>query len=271
MVIGALAGGIANGLMSSSLTKQNAKAYKQAAKDIREAGQKYSGQSAYDSMQNAGNMEGNIVNRMQGANQLRGNANTAMANASDIGNNFNSGYNLGSSNEATTNNALYNAETAKAQQALNQANINYQAGSAVQQAALNTAGGLADLYKTTSDERTKTGTAKEYNNKEGLPKASAEDALRQIESISFEYKDGLGLDKDKHVGVTAQSLEGTAFDDVVSENKDGIKQLDKQKLQESVMAGIAALQKEVDDLTKKTPSDSRLKKPIAKTGRRINA
>ena len=268
MVIGALAGGIANGLMSSSLTKQNAKAYKQAAKDIREAGQKYSGQSAYDSMQNAGNMEGNIVNRMQGANQLRGNANTAMANASDVQNNFNSGYNLGSSNEATTNNALYNAETAKAQQALNQANINYQAGSAVQQAALNTAGGLADIYKnvasdkTTSDERTK-----EYNNKEGLPKASAEDALRQIESISFKYKPETGLDQDEHVGVTAQSLEGTAFDDVVSENKDGIKQLDKQKLQESVMAGIAALQKEVDDLSaskssasKKITSDERCKK-----------
>lgn len=268
MVIGALAGGIANGLMSSSLTKQNAKAYKQAAKDIREAGQRYSGQSAYDSMQNAGNMEGNIVNRMQGANQLRGNANTAMANASDIQNNFNSGYNLGSSNEATTNNALYNAETAKAQQAMNQANINYKAGSAVQQAALNTAGGLADLYKTTSDER-----CKEYNNKEGLPKASAEDALRQIESISFKYKPETGLDQDEHVGVTAQSLEGTAFDDVVSENKDGIKQLDKQKLQESVMAGIAALQKEVDELSasKKTPSDSRIKKPIAKTGRVIYA
>lgn len=256
MVIGALAGGIANGLMSSSLTKQNAKAYKQAAKDIREAGQRYSGQSAYDSMQNAGNMEGNIVNRMQGANQLRGNANTAMANASDIQNNFNSGYNLGSSNEATTNNALYNAETAKAQQAMNQANINYKAGTAVQQAALNTAGGLADLYKTTSDER-----CKEYNNKEGLPKASAEDALRQIESISFKYKPETGLDQDEHVGVTAQSLEGTAFDDVVSENKDGIKQLDKQKLQESVMAGIAALQKEVDDLSasKKTTSDERCK------------
>ena len=256
MVIGALAGGIANGLMSSSLTKQNAKAYKQAAKDIREAGQRYSGQSAYDSMQNAGNIEGNIVNRMQGANQLRGNANTAMANASDIQNNFNSGYNLGSSNEATTNNALYNAETAKAQQAMNQANINYKAGSAVQQAALNTAGGLADLYKTTSDER-----CKEYNNKEGLPKASAEDALRQIESISFKYKPETGLDQDEHVGVTAQSLEGTAFDDVVSENKDGIKQLDKQKLQESVMAGIAALQKEVDDLSasKKTTSDERCK------------
>lgn len=255
-VIGALAGGIVNGIASSSLTKQNAKAYKQAAKDIREAGQKYSGQSAYDSMQNAGNMEGNIVNRMQGANQLRGNASTAMANASDVGNNFNSGYNLGSSNTAAMNNALYNSETAKAQQALNQADINFKAGTAVQQAAMNTAGGLADLAKTTSDERTK-----EYNNKEGLPKASAEDALRQIESISFKYKPETGLDQDKHVGVTAQSLEGTAFDSVVSENKDGIKQLDKQKLQESVMAGIAALQKEVDDLSasKKTTSDERCK------------
>lgn len=245
--IGAISGGIANGIMSSQLTKQNAKAYKQAAEEIRSAGQKYSGQNAYDSMQNTGNMEGNIVNQRNSGAQLmnRPISGTAMSNVADTQNDFNSGYNLGTSNAATMNNALYNAATANAQQKLNRANIDYKAGTAVQQAALNTAGGLADLYKTTSDERTK-----EYNNKEGLPKASAEDALRQIESISFKYKPETGLDQDEHVGVTAQSLEGTAFDNVVSENKNGIKQLDKQKLQESVMAGIAALQKEIDKLEK---------------------
>lgn len=254
MVIGALAGGIANGLMSSSLTKQNAKAYKQAAKDIREAGQKYSGQSAYDSMQNAGNMEGNIVNRMQGANQLRGNANTAMANASDIQNNFNSGYNLGSSNEATTNNALYNAETAKAQQALNQANINYKAGSAVQQAALNTAGGLADLYKTTSDERCKESDKGDFdksglNNDSGLPNASIDDAVSKLETILFKYKPEMGLDNEEHVGLVAQSCKKSPlFEDCVTENEDGILQLDKAKLMKKIPMLISNIEERINVL-----------------------
>jgi hypothetical protein len=254
MVIGALAGGIANGLMSSSLTKQNAKAYKQAAKDIREAGQKYSGQSAYDSMQNAGNMEGNIVNRMQGANQLRGNANTAMANASDIQNNFNSGYNLGSSNEATTNNALYNAETAKAQQAMNQANINYKAGSAVQQAALNTAGGLADLYKTTSDERCKENDKGDFdksglNNDSGLPNASIDDAVSKLETILFKYKPEVGLDNEEHVGLVAQSCKKSPlFEDCVTENEDGILQLDKAKLMKKIPMLISNIEERINVL-----------------------
>ena len=94
----------------------------------------------------------------------------------------------------------------------------------------------------TSDEN-----AKEYNNHSGLPKADAEDALRQIESIEYKYKPETGLDQDKHVGVTAQSLQGTAFNDDVK--KDGkYLALDKQKLLESTLAGIAALQKEIDSL-----------------------
>lgn len=119
----------------------------------------------------------------------------------------------------------------------------YSGPSAGSAASVKGGAGNKSSIHTWSDEN-----VKEYDNHNGLPKADAEDALRQIESISYKYKDGLGQDQDHHVGVTAQSLEGTAFDDVVSENENGIKQLDKQKLQESVMAGIAALQKEIDEL-----------------------
>ena len=101
---------------------------------------------------------------------------------------------------------------------------------------------LANTHNTIkSDEN-----VKEYNNHNNLPKADAEDALRQIESIEYQYKDGLGPQDGKHVGITAQSAEGTAFDDMVQENN-GIKELDRNKLLESVMAGIAALQKELDE------------------------
>lgn len=267
-VIGGIAGGVAGAVSSYALTKKNAAAYKSAAKEIRSAANKYSGQSAYNAMQNKGNETGNIVNQrsLQAAAALQPNNNSnKMANVADLSsaNQFENGYNLGTQNEKTNLNSRYNAQTAKAQQALKQAGIDYQAGTAATQAAFNAAGGLAGLYKdlkpsdksTTSDERAK--RPAEYNNKEGLPKADAADALRQIESIEYKYKPETGLDQDSHVGVTAQSLEGTAFDDVVSENSKGIKQLDKQKLQESVMAGIAALQKEIDELKAKEAKEGK--------------
>lgn len=89
----------------------------------------------------------------------------------------------------------------------------------------------------TSDERCK----------DALPEADVEDALRKVDSIEYKYKEPLD-DGEEHVGVTAQSLEDGAFDDVVSEDENGIKQLDKQMLLEAVMAGIASLQKEIDEL-----------------------
>lgn len=94
-----------------------------------------------------------------------------------------------------------------------------------------------------SDER-----IKEYDNHSDLPKADVDDALRRIESIEYKYKDDTGLDKEDHVGVTAQSVEHTAFDDMVSEGPEGYKQLDKQMMLEAVLAGIASLRKELDVL-----------------------
>lgn len=254
--IGAVVGAVAGAVTSAALNIKNAEAYKTYAKDIRKAAEKYSGDAAYKSMYNKGLEEGMQTNRRSldaAASMEPSNKSAMMANTTGLqgANTFNQGFNQGAENQKALNTAKYNAETAKAQQALNQANIEYKAGTAATQGAMNTLGGLATAYnnlKPASSNTTSDENVKEYDNHNGLPKADVEDALRQIESISYKYKDGLGLDQDHHVGVTAQSLEGTAFDDVVSENEEGIKQLDKQKLQESVMAGIAALQKEIDEL-----------------------
>lgn len=260
-VIGGIAGAAAGGISSYLLTKKNAGAYEEYAKDIRKAAEKYSGQNAYNAMQNAGMQEANIVNQRNLANQAAQaptNMSNKAANAANLQSNYSQGYNLGAQNEKANLTSHYNADTAKAQQALNQANIDYKAGTAATQAAMNATGGIASLYgqvkgmgakadgtgsATGSDER-----IKEYDNHSDLPKADVDDALRRIESINYKYKDGTGLDKEEHTGVTAQSVEGTAFDDMVSENKQGVKQLDKQRMQEAIFAGIASLRKELDAL-----------------------
>jgi type II secretory pathway pseudopilin PulG len=266
-VIGGIAGAAAGGITSYVLTKKNAKAYEGYAKDIRKAAEDYSGQNAYNAMQNAGMQEANIVNQRNLAAQASrapSNMTNKAANAANLQGNYSQGYNLGAQNQKTALDAAYNAKTAKAQQALNQANIDYKAGTAATQAAMNAAGGLASLYgqvkgmgsatpsesQTPSDER-----VKEYDNHSGLPKADVDDALRRIESINYKYKDGTGLDDKEHIGVTAQSVENTAFDGMVSENENGVKQLDKQMMLEAVLAGIASLRKELDDLENNKEDD----------------
>lgn len=273
LIIGALAGAAANGVSSYMLTKKNAAAYKSYAKDIRNAANKYSGQEAYSKMQQGGNETANTLNQMDLANQASQapqNNSAMMANAANLGGNFNGFYNQGQENTKTGLQAQYSADTQHAQQDLNQANVDYKAGTAATQAAMNTAGGLASLYAqhkgNNSSNMTSDENAKEYNNKAGLPKADVEDALRQIEAVKFQYKPETGLDNDLHVGTTAQSFEGTAFDDVVNDTKP-YKSLDKQKLLESVMAGIAALQKEVDELegnNNSITSDERCKQAVEK-------
>lgn len=252
-VIGAIAGGVASGVGSYLNNQKLASAYKDYAKDIRNAANQYSGHNADVAMREAGSQKARQLNNLNMGtassrpmtsnnsmqNALRGMNNVKMADSTV------EGQNLGRSNKATELQGKYNAATAKAQQALNQAGINYQVNNQLMQTGMNAAGGLAQTYnQIKSDENVKESITNDCGDK--IPTADAEDALRQIESIEYKYKDGTGLDQDKHVGVTAQSMENTAFGDTVSEDANGVKQLDKQKLLESVMAGIAALQKELD-------------------------
>lgn len=253
-IISSIAGGIGAGVGTYLNNMKLADAYEDYADDIRKAGQKYSGQNADNAMREAGNQEARRLNNlnMGTASSAPNTSNLSMQNALRRMSNVKSadstmqGQNLGRSNKATELRGKYNAETAKAQQALNQAGIDYQVNNQAMQAGMQ---GLQNLAQTGnqiwSDENVKESITNDCGDE--IPTADAEDALRQIESIEFKYKDGTGLDQDKHVGISAQSAEGTAFGDMVSENEQGIKQLDKQKLLESVMAGIAALQKELDE------------------------
>lgn len=283
-VVGAVVGGVAGGISSFAMAKKNANAYKDYAKSahkyaesVRDAAEKYSGQNAYNAMQSAADTEGNVVNQnvlnAQAAQAPQNNTNK-MANAANLKGDFLGGYNLGSSNQSTKLDSAFDTQTANARNDLTRAktklglaNTDYKAGMSTLQGAMNTAGGLANLYsgmkapsgQTTSDERVKTDTVEEYDNHSDLPKADVDDAFRRIESINYKYKPETGLDSEEHTGVTAQSVEGTAFDDMVSENPQGTKQLDKQRMQEAIFAGIASMRKELDELEGKTTSDETCK------------
>ena len=319
-VIGALAGGIANGLITNYQTKKLANAYKEAAKDIREAGKKYSGQAADAAMTQEGARQGQQMQKLAQSQGVAGTTGLSTADATNMTQDqpglsaYMQGQNLGRNTKATELNSKYNAATAKAQNMLSKANTDYRAGRAATQFGMNLLSGAANTINNIgsgnlmnafsgagggagggmsaltsagggagaagaaggatallSDENCKESITNSSGDK--IPTADVEDALRQIESIEYQYKPETGLDQDKHVGISAQSIEGTALDDGTVHNDGPYKTLDKQKLLESVMAGIAAMQKEIDEITasKKLPSDSRIKKPIAKTGRRINA
>lgn len=273
-IISGVASGILNGAMTNASVKKNASAHKKYAKEIKNAAEKYTGSNAYSAMQEKGNQQGNITNIRELQGQIpQGNAQAAMAKTADLQNGFGSGYNLGSQNKQKQLNSQYNYDTASAQAALNQAGIDYQASTAAQQAAMNTMGGLADVYKDamkTSDENCKEG----INNESDLPASDIEDSLRQLETVSYKYKDPSvsGCDGETHdSGFTAQSLEKTPMGkDIVKNCDDGVKRIDNWKLQEALTAGMAQLQREIDELEKKSTSDELCKETYRPVTKRKN-
>lgn len=268
-LIGALAGGIANGLITNYQTKKLANAYKEAAQDIRAAGNKYSGQAADTAMTQEGARQGQQMQKLAQSQGVAGTTGLSTTDATNMTQNqpglnaFMQGQNLGRSNKATELNSKYNAATAKAQNMLSKANTDFQAGQAATQLGMNALSGIANAGNNIggsagmnaltqsagnmfSDENCKESITNSHGDK--IPTANAEDALRQIDSIEYKYKPETGLDQDKHVGITAQSIEGTALDNGTVQKDGKYRTLDKQKLLESTLAGIAAIQKEIDQL-----------------------
>lgn len=280
-LIGALAGGISNGLITNYQTKKLANAYKEAANDIRAAGQKYSGQAANAAMTQEGARQAQQMQKLAQSQGVAGTTGLSTADATNMTQNqpglsaYMQGQNLGRSNKATELNSKYNAATTKAQNMLSKANTDFKAGQAATQLGMNALSGIANAGNNIggaagmnaltqsaanmfSDENCKESITNSSGDK--IPTANVEDALRQIESIEYQYKPETGLDQDRHVGISAQSIEGTALDNGTVHNDGPYKTLDKQKLLESVMAGIAAMQKEIDEInSKRMVSDTECK------------
>lgn len=283
-----IADGLAQGLVTNYQTKKLANAYKDAAKQVRGAAQKYSGKEADTAMTQEGERQGQQMQKLAQSQGVTGTTGLSTADATASTNNnsglsaYMQGQNLGRGNKATELNSKYNAATVDAKNMLNKAKTDFNVGQATSNFVFNTLGGLGKTGRDIgmngatqalgkgagnlssgfstgmsnmaniassmfSDENCKESITNESGDK--IPKADVEDALRQIESIEYQYKPETGLDQDKHVGISAQSIEGTALDNGMVNSEPGkFKTLDKQKLLESVMAGIAAMQKEIDDL-----------------------
>ena len=272
-LIGALAGGISNGLITNYQTKKLANAYKEAANDIRAAGQKYSGQAANAAMTQEGARQAQQMQKLAQSQGVAGTTGLSTVDSTNMTQNqpglsaYMQGQNLGRGSKATELNSKYNAATTKAQNMLSKANTDFKAGQAATQLGMNALSGIANAGNNiggaagmnaltqsagnlfTSDENCKESITNSHGDK--IPTADVEDALRQIQAIEYQYKPETGLDQDKHVGISAQSIEGTPLDNGVVHNDGPYKTLDKQKLLESVMAGIAAMQKEIDNINSK--------------------
>lgn len=196
---------------------------------------------------------------------------------------YNQGYNQGLANQQTIDDANRSNKEQLANSMLKQAGVDYDVAAARNQAtmsgignAIKTAGTIGNPFKSnkqqsgnimadksvmpmqgqpysnqelsTSDESAKEAPV---NNDSGLPEADIEDSLRQLESVLYQYKDPTipGCDDEEHCGTTAQSLEKTPlFKECVVEGEDGYKRVDQWRLQEALTAGIAQLQREIDEL-----------------------
>lgn len=165
-IAGAVIGGVVNGVVASNATNEKVDAYKKAAKDVREAANKYSGESGYRTMVNQGqNYMGqdarSMANEMAAATYQPTNpgaSTSAQANALNAANKASNatneaglgGFSTGMSDAAASNAAKFNAATVQAQQLMNQADINYNVANQTAQTALQ---GLGDTAQTINSIR----------------------------------------------------------------------------------------------------------------------
>lgn len=146
MAIAALAGAVYNGVTTNLNNQKLAGAYSDYADAVKNAAEKYSGKNAERAMQNAGEMQAATTGVQDWSTASREGVDPYHMN---LQNRTAEGYNLGSGVKSQDLNARYNADTAKAKADLKQAGVDFGVNNQLQQTTMNTAGGLADLYKNT--------------------------------------------------------------------------------------------------------------------------
>lgn len=157
-IIGAAAkmigGAVVNGITAYNATKEKVAAYKNAAIDIRNATELYSGANLNSAMTEQGMAnaaERNAQAMGASANDFTGQGSTKMANFMPLKQNvINSdktteAYNAGANRAQQEANAKYDAATKRAEQVMKQADIDYNVKNQTGQAVANAAGSLVDL------------------------------------------------------------------------------------------------------------------------------
>lgn len=145
---------VLSGVTAYNATKEKVAAYKNAAIDIRNATNLYSGANLNSAMTEKGmanSAERNSQAMGSAANNFTGQGSTKMANFMPLKQNvINSdktmeAYNAGANRYNTEANAKYDAATKKAQQTMKQADIDYNVKNQTGQAISNAAGSVVDL------------------------------------------------------------------------------------------------------------------------------
>ncbi|MBO5809684.1 MAG: hypothetical protein J6R32_02530 [Bacteroidales bacterium] len=157
-IIGAAAkmigGAVVNGITAYNATKEKVAAYKNAALDIRNATELYSGANLNSAMTEKGianAAERNAQAMGAAAGNFDGSGSTKMANFMPLKQNvINSdkttdAYNTGANRAQQEANAKYDAATKRAEQVMKQADIDYNVKNQIGQTAANAAGSLVDL------------------------------------------------------------------------------------------------------------------------------
>ena len=139
---GAIVGGVTNAAMTAQAIDKKIKAYADAAKEVRNAAEQYSGKNAYNEMVRQGKDMSSTMGDMTGsalaAERLQNNnpgvtGAGAMANAyqnagtsaNAAGNAAQGGFQTGMGNASTELNSKYNKATTRANQLMKQADIDY--------------------------------------------------------------------------------------------------------------------------------------------------
>lgn len=162
-VVGLLVGGVTNAVATANAIDKKIKGYKEAAKEVREAAEKYSGKNAYneeltqgkDMSSTMGDMAGSSVaaERLQnnnpgvtGAGAMVNAYQNAGTSADTASNAAQSGFQAGMNNASTELESKYNKATTRANQLMKQANIDYNVATQRNKEIMNTLSNTAHTF-----------------------------------------------------------------------------------------------------------------------------
>lgn len=160
-IVGFVVGGVTNAVATADAIDKKIKGYKEAAKEVREAAEKYSGKNAYNEMLSQGKDMSSTMGDMAGssiaAERLQNNnpgvtGAGAMANAyqnagtsaNTASNAAQNGLHTGMSNASTDLASKYNKATTRANQLMKQADIDYNVSNQRSKETMNTISNTAN-------------------------------------------------------------------------------------------------------------------------------
>lgn len=162
-IAGAIIGGVTNAVATADAIDKKIKGYKEAAKEVREAAEKYSGKNAYneeltqgkDMSSTMGDMAGSSISaeRLQnnnpgvtGAGAMTNAYQNAGTSADTASNAAQGGFQAGMNNASTELESKYNKATTSAKQLMKQADIDYNVTNQRNKEIMNTISDTADTF-----------------------------------------------------------------------------------------------------------------------------